>query len=102
LLHNYVYVASSHGEEGEGYAHCRGITRRQIVRQNPVGELPSVAGVEAISPRNDALKLSLAPGTVPQDVVQALLAAQVTVERFEIAMPSMDEVFIRVVQEGGA
>jgi ABC-type uncharacterized transport system ATPase subunit len=47
-----------------------------------------------------AMHLSLAPGTTPQDVFRAL--AQQTafqVERFEIAEPSLEEIFVAVVQQ---
>jgi len=66
------------------------------------GELPIVAGVEEILPHNTATKLVLAEGTTPQDVLQALMAQNVVLERFEIAIPTLDEIFIRVVEEGDA
>lgn len=63
------------------------------------GELPTVAGVESVSQHNHATKWTLTPDTTPQDVLRALLAADVTVEQFEIALPSLEEVFIRAVNE---
>jgi len=75
------------------------------------GELPSLPGVEkaerqadraANGAANGAIRLALAPGTTPQDVFRAL--AQQTafqVERFEIAEPSLEEIFVSVVQQGG-
>jgi ABC-2 type transport system ATP-binding protein len=65
------------------------------------GEIPRVAGVSAIAAHNDALKLTLDAGTRPHDVLKALIAADVVVEHFEVALPSLEEVFVRVVQEGG-
>jgi ABC-2 type transport system ATP-binding protein len=65
-----------------------------------VGDLPLLEGVEAAVPHNDAVKLTLAPETTPQDVLKALMAQNVVVEQFEIAVPSLDEIFIRVVAEG--
>ena len=62
------------------------------------GELPSVAGVEQVAPHNNAAKLTLAQGATPQDVLQALIAQGVTLEKFEIAVPTLDEIFIRVVE----
>ncbi len=67
-----------------------------------VGELPKVVGVEGVVPHNNATKLTLAQGTTPQDVLRALLAQDVILERFEIAIPTLDEIFIRVVKEGDA
>ena len=65
-------------------------------------ELPGLPGVETVEPVNGAVKLHLAQGTHPQDVLQALVASRVPVEQFEIAMPTLDEIFIRVVQRQGA
>ena len=66
------------------------------------GDLPDVEGVAQVVPHNNASKLMLAEGTSPQDVLEALIAQRVIVERFEIAVPTLDEIFIRVVEEGDA
>jgi len=66
------------------------------------GELPALPGVTAVAPHNHATRLTLAPGTVPQDVLQALVTAGAQVEQFEIAVPGLDEIFIRVVSGGEA
>jgi len=62
------------------------------------GELPIVAGVEQATPHNNATKLTLAQGATPQDVLHALMAQEVILEKFEIAVPTLDEIFIRVVE----
>jgi ABC-2 type transport system ATP-binding protein len=64
------------------------------------GELPEISGVEDIAPHNNSLRLTLASDVSPQQVLQALLAKGVTLEKFEIALPTLDEIFIRVVEEG--
>ncbi len=61
-------------------------------------ELPSLTGVESVTPHNGSVMLNLSKGTNPQSLLQALVAKNVPVERFEIAMPTLDEIFIRVVQ----
>ncbi len=61
-----------------------------------------VAGVEQVSPHNGDYKLALAQGTTPQDVLRDLIAQDVILEKFEIAIPTLDEIFIRVVEEGDA
>jgi ABC-2 type transport system ATP-binding protein len=61
-------------------------------------ELPGLAGVERVEQVNGTVKLHLAKGTDPQNILQALVARKVPVEQFEIAMPTLDEIFIRVVQ----
>jgi ABC-2 type transport system ATP-binding protein len=65
------------------------------------GPLPMVPGVERMVPRNGATQLTLAERATPHDVLGALVAQGVELDRFEIAIPTLDEIFIRVV-EGGA
>jgi ABC-2 type transport system ATP-binding protein len=64
-------------------------------------ELPTLPGVERVEPHNSAVKLHLAPGTRPQDILRAIVAQEIAVEHFEISMPDLDEIFIRVVQGEG-
>ena len=63
------------------------------------GDLPPLTGLEAVTGNNGALKLRLEPDTLPQHILQQLLHSQTTVERFEIAVPTLDEVFIRAVSK---
>ena len=63
-------------------------------------ELPSIPGVEHVAVHNSAVKLTLEPATTPQDILRTLTARDVILEKFEIAIPSLDEIFIRVVEEG--
>jgi ABC-2 type transport system ATP-binding protein len=65
-------------------------------------DLPPLPGVAQIIPHNDAYKLTLAAEATPQDVLTALVRDGVVVERFEIAVPTLDEIFIRVVERGVA
>jgi ABC-2 type transport system ATP-binding protein len=58
---------------------------------------PAIPGVEEVSAHNQATKLALAEGTRPQDVLAALVAQDVILEKFEIAIPTLAEIFIRVV-----
>lgn len=64
------------------------------------GELPAVSGVEQVSIHNSVTRLTLSDGVTAQDVLHALMAQNVTLEHFEIAVPTLDEIFIRVVEEG--
>ena len=61
-------------------------------------ELPALTGVDSIERVNGTVKLNLAKGTEPQSILQDLVSRRIPVERFEIAMPTLDEIFIRVVQ----
>jgi len=62
------------------------------------GDLPDVAGVIEVAPHNNATKLTLAEGTTPNAVLEALMAQGLTLEKFEIAVPTVEEIFIRVVE----
>jgi ABC-2 type transport system ATP-binding protein len=63
--------------------------------------LPVLKGVERTEPVNGSVKLHLSPGTAPQEILKSLVTKGVTLEQFEIARPTLDEIFIRVVQGTG-
>jgi ABC-2 type transport system ATP-binding protein len=66
-------------------------------------ELPSLTGIARVAGHNGATRLSLSAGVTPQDILRQLVEQNVVVEQFEIAVPTLDEIFIRVVQgEEGA
>jgi ABC-2 type transport system ATP-binding protein len=69
------------------------------VRVRVDGELPPLAGVQTIVPHNGAMQLMLDQQTSPQDILQQLVSQHSAIEQFEIALPSLDEIFIRVVSE---
>jgi len=62
------------------------------------GALPAIPGAVQESTTNGTVKLALSAPATPQSVLKALLAKDVQVERFEIAVPTLDEIFIRVVE----
>ena len=66
------------------------------------GALPEMTGVESVSERNGALHLTLSIGASPRDILQQLVESDATVEQFEIAMPTLDEIFIRAVSTPAA
>jgi len=63
-------------------------------------ELPPLDGVATSVSVNGSAKLTLAPDQTPQLVLESLIEKDLTLEKFEIAMPSLDEIFIRAVREG--
>ncbi len=65
-----------------------------------VEKLPILKGVESTVSVNGSAKLTLSPGQTPQTVLKSLVEHDLTLEKFEIAMPSLDEIFIRAVREG--
>jgi ABC-2 type transport system ATP-binding protein len=66
------------------------------------GALPaSLPGVVAVERLNGVTRLKLAPGVAPQSVLRSLVDQNVSLDQFEIAIPTLDEIFIRVVQGEG-
>jgi len=65
------------------------------------GDFTSLPGVLEVRRHNGAWHLALAPGTSAQDIFRALAArSDVKIERFEIAEPSLDDIFVTVVRPG--
>ncbi|MCJ7737511.1 MAG: ATP-binding cassette domain-containing protein [Anaerolineae bacterium] len=63
------------------------------------GDFANLAGVLEARRHNGAWHLTLAAGTSAQDIFQALASQEgVKVERFEIAEPSLEDIFIHVVK----
>jgi ABC-2 type transport system ATP-binding protein len=69
------------------------------VRVRLAGDLPPLAGVQAVVSHNDAVRLVLEPQTDPQDILKQLLDGDCAIEQFEIAVPSLDEIFIQAVSQ---
>ena len=61
------------------------------------GNLPSLPGVSMITPDNGGYRLRLESGVQTSDILQHLVASQAVVEKFEIALPSLHEIFVRTV-----
>lgn len=63
------------------------------------GDFTGLPGVLDMRQENSHWRLSLAPGTEPQTIFRTLAGRDgVKVERFELAEPSLDDIFIAVVQ----
>jgi ABC-2 type transport system ATP-binding protein len=72
-----------------------------IVRSASV--LPAdIPGVIEIQKTNNHNLLRLAEGKKPQDILRELLARDIVVDQFEVALPTLDEIFIQVVKNEGA
>jgi ABC-2 type transport system ATP-binding protein len=63
-------------------------------------DLPELIGVEEIQSHNSATRLLLSEETKPNEILNQLVSQNVILEKFEIAMPTLDEIFIKVVEEG--
>jgi ABC-2 type transport system ATP-binding protein len=76
----------------------RQFTGHAVIVRTP-NDLPTLAGVEHIERSNSsAYRLNLSPATNSQDVLRKLVDSGIQVDQFEIATPTLDEIFIRVVQ----
>ena len=62
-------------------------------------EIGAVAGAIEVRPDGLGYHLGIAPGTTPEGLLRQLLDAGVNIERFEIATPSLEEIFLRVVAD---
>jgi ABC-2 type transport system ATP-binding protein len=69
------------------------------IRVRVHGDMPPLMGVEESSSRNGTLEFQLTAATTPQQILKQLVRSEATVEHFEIAVPTLDEVFIRAVSE---
>uniref|UniRef100_A0A832I4M2 ATP-binding cassette domain-containing protein n=1 Tax=Eiseniibacteriota bacterium TaxID=2212470 RepID=A0A832I4M2_UNCEI len=85
------------------YGTVRELRRRHadhavLVRAAAVPDgVPGVTAREAV---NGETKLRLAAGTTPQAVLRALLERGVEIESFAVESPPLEDIFVRVVQEG--
>ncbi|MBN1903381.1 ATP-binding cassette domain-containing protein [Candidatus Sumerlaeota bacterium] len=65
------------------------------------GSLPPLPCVLQIASYNKGYKLTLGEGISSQEILRALIERNIRVEQFEIAVPSLDEIFIRTVKKVG-
>jgi ABC-2 type transport system ATP-binding protein len=61
--------------------------------------LPSMDGVLHVESHNSTNRLTLSPEINPADILQELIVKNISIERYEIAVPTLDEIFIQVVQD---
>jgi ABC-2 type transport system ATP-binding protein len=61
--------------------------------------IPQLPGVVNQAGKNGSRLLTLDEQTTPQDVLAALVAQNIVLDQFEIAVPSLDEIFIKVVEK---
>lgn len=74
----------------------------QDVRVHSLGAIPNtLPGIATIEPENSGSRIHLQTGTSPQQLLQTLVENGVQLEKFEIAMPTLDEIFIQVVTAQG-
>lgn len=62
------------------------------------GELKNIAGVKKINHSGNYAELLLESGADTQEVLK-IIASKVRISRFELSAPSLNEIFIQVVEE---
>jgi ABC-2 type transport system ATP-binding protein len=63
------------------------------------GELGQIPGVREKRPHKDYVELALDSNTTPRQVLERLMSTGLAINRFEIATPSLNEIFLGVVGE---
>jgi ABC-2 type transport system ATP-binding protein len=61
-------------------------------------EIPRLPGIQMIERQNRSDRLILEPDMMPQQLLLSLIETGVRIEGFEIALPSLDEIFIQAVR----
>jgi ABC-2 type transport system ATP-binding protein len=93
-------------DQGQALLHGEiNIIRRQYARNAVlVGtpeSIPIMDGIVNVESHNSTYRLVLTPDTSPKTILNQLVAENILIERFEIAVPTLDEIFIEVIQEPG-
>jgi len=66
------------------------------IRLNFEGRLPDIPGVVEIRNHRNYVELVLNAETTPEQILKQVAAAGITVKRFEIMTPSLNEIFIKI------
>lgn len=76
---------------------------RNILHLSGSGEIGHLPGILHVDQRSTTdWYLTLAPDTNPQTILKALVSnGYFTVDRFDMALPTLDEIFVQVVRVGG-
>jgi len=74
--------------------------RRNSVLVATDGDLVDLPGVVDRKLHNDSVELVLAPGTTPQTILDRLRDRGITINRFEVTLPSLNEIFLDQVGGG--
>lgn len=83
---------------GELLAIRRQFSGHAVAIDSPV-EIPPLPGVIGVEKSNHSTRLNLTAETSPQAVLHALVEQNIPIDRFEVAIPTLDEIFITVVQK---
>ena len=85
---------------GDLHEICDQFTTNAILINSDANLPQGMPGIASVEENGLTLKLTPQEGVMPQDLLNTLVSHGVNLKSFEIATPSLDEVFIRVVNEG--
>ena len=71
---------------------------RDILLESPDHLPETIPGVVDMRKENGNLRCTLETNTTSQDLLKTLVTMNIQLDRFEVAVPSLDEVFIQVVK----
>ncbi len=71
--------------------------RNNAVRVDFKGDLGEIPGVAEKRPGHDYIELVLDGKTTPQQLLERLVSLGIIINRFEIATPPLNDIFIKVV-----
>ncbi len=74
--------------------------RKRSVQVDVDGEFGDLPGVIEKKSYKGTFELVLAPDTTPQIILDRLRERGITINRFEITTPSLNEIFLKIVREG--
>ncbi len=66
--------------------------------ESPDAPPERISGIVEIERSADSISMRLAEGAIAEQVLRELLDAGIRIERFEVALPTLEEIFIREVQ----
>jgi ABC-2 type transport system ATP-binding protein len=70
--------------------------------EKPLAQLAGLAGVIKVESTNSTHRLTLSPEVSAEQMLHTLVEREVPIDYFEVAVPTLDEIFIQVVQGEGA
>ena len=63
------------------------------------GSLPTLQGVDFVERHNGTTRLLLSQQAHHKDILKQLVAQDLAIEKFQIATPDLDEIFVQVIQQ---
>jgi ABC-2 type transport system ATP-binding protein len=75
----------------------RNYTGKDVIVHAVGGLPPTIPGVDSMEKENSAYRLHLSPAQTPQELLRYLVSTDIAIDRFELALPTLDEIFIQIV-----